>query len=334
MKIMKTKLMGIAAITALAFSVQAHEGQITIYVTDENGIGISNAQAVVQFENILPAGEGWGSGRPTEEKGITDTNGNWTISGNSTGGSASIRVSKDGYYYGSTEVIFTNVDSILNRWQPWNPTVNIVLKQKGIQMPMYARRVERMKIPVEDTPVGFDLMVGDWVGPYGKGQTPDFVFKFESKPEPEMPPREIRPFDVTLTLSFSNDGDGIQSVFTPPHSSSELRLPRQAPVEGYEPVLLKHQQTEAGQVPKIEFREDQNYFFRVRTKKDAQGNIISAMYGKISGDFNQEDGGFLVRGWLSFTYYLNPVPNNQDMEFNPKLNLSKNLKFMEGVSAP
>ena len=32
------------------------------------------------------------------------------------------------------------------------------------------------KIPVTNTPCGYDLMVGDWVVPYGKGKIGDFVF--------------------------------------------------------------------------------------------------------------------------------------------------------------
>lgn len=33
-------------------------------------------------------------------------------------------------------------------------------------------------------------------------------------------------------------------------------------------------------------------------------------------------------------YYLNPEPNLRNMEFDPKRNLMKNLKPLEGVDAP
>ncbi len=55
---------------------------------------------------------------------------------------------------------------------------------------------------------------------------------------------------------------------------------------------------------------------------DERGNIVSAHYGKIYGDFMQ------------FSYYLNPTPNDRNVEFDPKQNLLKNLKSDEGVSAP
>ena len=330
---MKQKSLGMMSIL-LAFGLYGQEAKVTVHVTDENGIAISNAQAVAQFQNALKPGEGQGTGRPTEVRGLTDTNGLCILTGNGTDGSVGIGILKDGYYYANAEVSFTNGDHILNRWLPWNPKVEVIIQKKGVQVPMYARKINEVKIPAEDQSVGFDLMVGDWVAPYGKGGTSDFLFKFESKPEPEVPPREIRPFDVTLTLTFSNDGDGIQSVFVPQRVHTGLRLPRQAPAGGYEPKLTKHQQTERGQVPHIEFRDDQNYFFRVRTKKDAQGNIVSALYGKIAGDFNQESGGAVARGWLSFAYYLNPEPNSRNMEFDPKQNLFKNLPPLERVTAP
>jgi hypothetical protein len=65
-----------------------------------------------------------------------------------------------------------------------------------------------------------------------------------------------------------------------------------------------------------------NYYFRVRTKLDENGNVVSARYGKIYGDFMQ------------FSYYLNPTPNDRNVEFDPKQNLITSLKFDEGVSQP
>jgi hypothetical protein len=63
---------------------------------------------------------------------------------------------------------------------------------------------------------------------------------------------------------------------------------------------------------------------------DASGNVTSALYGKIYGDFSQDIGNDAVR----FTYYLNPEPNSRNMEFDPKQNLFKNLPPLEQVTAP
>jgi hypothetical protein len=332
MKLVKTISINVALLLLFTVNLRANEGCVTIHVDDEGGLPIAKAKANVQFTVGIPGG-GLGNGKVVNVEGLTDTNGICVLTGNGDDAAVSAAVLKDGYYgAGGYRMEFTN--SLLGRWQPWNPTIEVVLQKKGVQVPMYARRVDEIKIPVEGKPVGFDLEIGDWVAPYGKGGTADLLFQLERMPEPEVPVREIQPFDVTLTVSFSNDGDGIQSVFVPPQVHSGLRLPRQAPTEGYESVLVKHQYKERGQRAHIEFREDQNYFFRVRTKRDAQGNIVSALYGKIYGDFNQDDGGFVGRGKLAFTYYLNPEPNSLNMEFDPSRNLSKNLKSLEGVSVP
>jgi hypothetical protein len=195
------------------------------------------------------------------------------------------------------------------------------------------------KVPDETKPVGFDLMVGDWVEPYGKGKISDFIFHFEIAPTTWITnfygniPRPRALNDWKRIITFSNDGDGIQTFEALRHG---LRSPRQAPLDGYEPSLTQHEYDEPYQ--KVEMRggkqqeetytrfypcyqKDRNYFFRVRTKKDANGNIVSALYGKIYGDFNNGNSGVETRKEINFTYYLNPEPNSRNMEFDSKQNL-------------
>jgi hypothetical protein len=327
MKLMKIISINAALFVFFVLNLRAYEGRVTIHIVGEDGLPIANARAGVQFTVATPGG-GLGNGNVVNIVGLTDTNGICVLSGNGDDASVGAAVLKDGYYgAGGYRIEFTN--SLLGRWQPWNPTIEVVLQKRGVQVPMYARRVGEIKVPVEGKPVGFDLAAGDWVAPYGKGGTADFLFNLERKPEPEVPVREIPPFNVTLTVSFSNNGDGIQSVFVPPQVHSGLRLPRQAPLDGYEPLLVKHRYKERGQPEHPDFRNDQNYFFRVRTKKDTQGNIVSALYGKIYGDFR---GG--IAGKLSFAYYLNPEPNSRNMEFDPKQNLFKELPLLQRVGEP
>ena len=52
-----------------------------------------------------------------------------------------------------------------------------------------------------------------------------------------------------------------------------------------------------------------NYYIRVRTVLDDDGNIVRAHYGKIYGDF------------MKWTHYLNPTPNDRNVEFDVKKNL-------------
>jgi hypothetical protein len=134
--------------------------------------------------------------------------------------------------------------------------------------------------------------------------------------------RDTKLFDATLTLSFSNEDDGIQSVLTDPNNGSELRLPRYSPADGYQPQLVKRTYLESADKSIVSgTREDQNYFFRVRTVKQ-NGKIVSALYGKILDDVSMD----VINSptaIVMFTYYLNPAPNSRNMEFDPAKNLFK-----------
>jgi len=214
------------------------------------------------------------------------------------------------------------------KWQPWNPTVEFVLKPIGVREPMYAKKTWNVFLPENNKPIGFDLEIGDWVAPDGKGITTDFIFTLERKFT-----SVTQDFSATLTLTFPNDGDGIQSVMSD-SSGSALRIPRFAPTNNYESKLILQMYREDGK-PRVGVlaNPDQNYFFRVRTKKDDRGNIVSALYGKIQGGIGW-DIFHSSTGQLIFSYYLNSKLNSQKTEFDPKQNLFKNLPPLERVSVP
>ncbi|MBC8462222.1 MAG: hypothetical protein H8D67_29995 [Deltaproteobacteria bacterium] len=185
---------------------------------------------------------------------------------------------------------------------------------------MYAKKVETV-IPVLDEPVGFDLERGDWVSPYGKGRAPDFVFSFSYS---QKPIRNQGNYEIEMTLGFDSPEDGIQDtyVFVEKWAAlSTLRLPYVAPQGGYESVYRWNMsRIDMQRERSPELRDDQNYIFRVRTKIDENGKIISANYGKIHGAI--ETGGYLQDlPRLKFLYYFNPEPNSQNLEFNPDKNL-------------
>jgi len=175
---------------------------------------------------------------------------------------------------------------------------------------MYAKWVN-LGMPAFDKPVGFDLTVGDWVAPYGKGQMTDIIFTGH------LEKRANGASDYTLTVSFPNRGDGIQELtLTPEEKTSELRSPQQAPADGYQPQWIQSNSPELEKRGATNHDENRSYFFRVRTVLDEYGNVKSALYGKIYGDF------------MDFTYYLNPAPNDRSIEF------AKNLFGGQHVNGP
>ena len=281
-----------------------HEWRATLKVVDEQGAPIAGANASIGY---------YTNSVGTSVDGLTDTNGIFSSSHRSYGGDLGFAIKKTGYYTTrqSYKVPFT-YDSAR-----WNPTQTIVLKKMGRPIPMYAKRIDS-EPPANGTPVGYDLIVGDWVGPYGKGINPDIIFTREYNR------KSLQDYDYKLTVSFPKKGDGIQECPVPYKNmeGSGLRSPHEAPTNGYQSQIVRLNISHPGQKVVFDYDENRVYLFRVRTAIDDLGNIVSARYGKIYGDFMQ------------FSYYFNPTPNSRNTEFDPKQNLMTNLKPTEGVSAP
>jgi hypothetical protein len=222
------------------------------------------------------------------------------------------------------EVSFTNIAS--GRLLPWNRVYEVELRRRVNPIAMFARdwsrRRDLLTMPLLGKPIGLDLMRSDWVAPYGSGQVSDFLLQLDIE-DSDLPksfydlfPRMGRYSNTTLTVSFPNDGDGIREIKGHPIKGSRLRLPRIAPDDGYATNLVcVTSYSESGDRNDMNV-DDQNYFFRVRTQKDAGGNVTNALYGKIHGQFE-----YFVIGKIQFAYYLTPPPNDRNVEFDPTKNL-------------
>jgi hypothetical protein len=234
----------------------------------------------------------------------------------------------EGFYWDrGARIRFTN--AIAGQWMPSNPVVDLRIKRKLNPIPLYARRISimRTKLPILDTTAGFDLTRAAWTSPHGEGAVADLLFKLSARTNGTT--RNGYPkYEAALEISFSSPYDGIQSLYATPLTGSVLRLPHHAPEEGYETNLLRRSFSRDDDRP-VKLREDQNYFFRIRTQTNEQGRIVSALYGKIHGDFE-----WAHTGEIGFTYYLNPTPNDRNLEFDPSRNLFTDLKRGEEVREP
>ena len=321
---------GIILTVRLAYS-GVSEATFTVLVKDEAQLPVTNATVGASFMRSKPIGSGAGAETHLHITGQTDTNGLYVFSG-ACNGVAYWSVAKEGYYKTySPPVIFSN--STAGRWLPWNNTYEAVLRKIENPIPMYAKRMRAREffIPVTNTPIGYDFVKGDWVMPYGNGETPDFIFRLDCIMG-ETRKSGIQMFNATLTLSFSNEGDGIQDVIDNPRAEGSIyRLPRYAPEYGYRSNWISSTLADNDSV-QCKYIEEQNFFFRVRTKKDLDGRIIAAHYGKIRGPLFYE---VMSNGTsLQMTYYFNPNPNDRNMEFDPDRNMIRDLRIGERVKEP
>ena len=190
-----------------------------------------------------------------------------------------------------------------------------------------------ISFPVKDEWLGYDFEAGDWVNPHGKGTTVDIRFRFHQEFKGwrynaqelqdlrkypynrDVSEQEFRlrmgKWDGELEVSFPGEKEGLfeESRFL---SYSRLKMPHQAPAEGYKPTIRFTASTSSPSTA----RENVGFFLRTRVKLDKMGNIISANYTKVMGDFY-----FDARGVVFFAYYFNPIPNDRNLEFDPKKNL-------------
>ncbi len=297
----------------------AYPWSITLKILDDDGKPVGCARIWVAYGNPKE-GQSIDPFQPNDWAiaGLTDTNGLFIAKHIDHSWSLGIQIQKAGYYsvFKSYELYkpgqFDDQTVAANR----NPKLTLNLKKIGQPIPMYAKQLNT-HVPDLDKPVGFDLMAGDWVGPYGKGINSDINFTghFDKHDDGES--------DFTLTVSFPSIGDGIQE-FTIPEAekTSALHSPHEAPKDGYKPQWVQFDNRKPNTKIKTNRDLNRNYFFRVRTLLDDKGNVVSANYGKIYGDF------------MTFSYYLNPASNDRNIEFNPAQNLVRNLKFDEEVKAP
>ncbi|QQL45546.1 hypothetical protein [Sulfuriroseicoccus oceanibius] len=222
--------------------------------------------------------------------------------------SAKTNAYKEGYY--SSGVTF--IPWLSPDFDPSEPLV-VKIKRKKNPIAMYAKNMSFGVTPGIKIPggvgekIGFDLQVGDWVKPYGEGVISDFIF------EKEGGFREVlgNDFSQKITITFSNEKDGLIPFEgpLPIHEAPKLRSDYEAPEEGYLSKWVQTTSRKSGEGFKTTRKHERNFYFRVRTKVDERGGFVSASYGKIYGDF------------MSFVYYLNPTPNDRNIEFDPNENL-------------
>jgi len=293
----------------------APNSKLTIFVVDETDKPIESAEIAMGFH---PPKSG------TKDfiiRGNTDGYGLFSASHKNMDSSISFSVKKLGYYDSHGGYGFSQKED--GKWTPWNPEVKVVLRKVVKPVPMYARELSKMEIPVIGKDVGFDLAEYAWLPPYGVGKRADYIFNLKRKYVDE------KNFDCKLTLRF-NKNDGIQEV-TDEYSvvvvnqyshHSTFKLTRYAPESGYKnELILPFRYTKDPSEIKS------NYVFRVRSK--VVGGKVTGMYGKIIGDIM-----FYPRGSntasILFKYYLNP-DYTTNLEFDPKRNLFTDLKSFEQV---
>jgi len=293
--------------------------KVTLRVIDEDSHPVAGAKVRFGFTGKYDVKE------IVYGEGLTNADGIYTGEGPTTS-QLGADITRDGYYLsGAAMPKFTDI--VDGRWQPWNASTETVLRRILRPIAMCAKRTW-VTVPEVDKLCGYDLEVGDWISPYGHGNTADLVMKLKR----EYKNRET--YDESLQISFSNSADGIQEAKLPTQwRGSQFNWPRYAPDSEYQPTLFVRVSRETRNAPtERSANQGKPYYFRVRTFV-RDGRIISALYGKMTEGFSLAPLASKTCD-VQLNYYLNPTPLDRNMEFDLKRNLLTGLKYDEQPRDP
>jgi hypothetical protein len=264
--------------------------------------------------------------------------------------SAFILVQKEGYY--SSHLPY--IDSSESHQRPRSRSLDITLRAIKNPRPLMAKRVHELSIPLENEWIGYDLKLGDWVEPHGKGQHADFLLRYNKEflglriseenlkrarelnstgPVPWTEEREKETYGrwtADFEIRFPGEDEGIQPVTGAEGyiGASKMKLPHQAPEEGYQRSMEWSEVTNFSK-GEIITNTIGGYFLRTRVVKRG-GKIVEAHYAKISlqdnNNFETKDRikppiQFNPKGKITFAYYFNPDANDRNLEFATEQNL-------------
>ncbi len=295
----------------------------------ETGMPLSGVKIEGSFLNYS---RGWGiAAKNNDVDAVTDVNGMATLSGNTEKGVGGYRICNNPGYYSVywIEVAFDRRSPLhLGRWQPGDIVSTARLDRVVNPIPLWVTKARRLRarenvVSFAETGdvVSYDLLKNEWLPPLGNGSVADIRFLCKRTvlgAEAYDYPTETRTnvfYRHDVEVGFSGVGNGMIEVVPPKQAGIKLRI---APESGYEPIYNCWESRVSRTERRDSFNEDRCFYFRIRTKLDEDGKIESAIYGKIYGDFKLLERG---DGSIVFGYYLNPTPNDRNLEWDMKHNL-------------
>lgn len=170
------------------------------------------------------------------------------------------------------------------------------------------------------------------MAPHGKGKSRDILFKFSKefggykfsgrdwenikRVNKDATEDEMKKFygkwDAKLSVGFSSNLEGIVEEKKGYLIYSKMKMPHQAPEEGYQ----SEKEYEQTSYEPSKFEEGVGFFIRTRVT-EVDGKIIKANYAKLGKDIKVN-----ARGEVAFTYYFNPTVNDRNLEYRRKSNLA------------
>ena len=332
---MKLTLMATFMVLNLSSLIAGSANVRVLVVDDEQNTPLANVDVVAYF-TINAGWRAWTeSSMPNKDYGVTDDHGQCRLSGKTNCGEVGCWIEKppSGYYrprrgWGHK---YTS-KSLLGTWQPENLVATIQLQRVEHPIPLFVKQffgggadyVNSDLFAKGNGRLEVDLVRGDWLPPVGNGVHADIIFTRLPHEDLGMGTningRIATSYRDSMAVEFPGKDNGLVEVTC---SDTAGLMIRNAPQDGYRSTYFCWK----GRMKDLQysghFNRGRNFAFRIRTQRDENGEISSAYYGKIYGDitFKKLFGKPLTVASVTFLYYLNPTPNDRNLEWDMKHNL-------------
>lgn len=264
---------------------------------------------------------------------VVDSTGRAQIQGQSnTGDAGATVVIADGYYCPAhCEGPRFKSKNFFGVWQPDNLVVTIKLQRVEHPIPLWVKNVQetgrkRDLFQEGNGRIQFDFLAGDWLPPVGKGKVADVEFvrlPHEDFGEGENDGIKANSYRNSMSVKFLGADNGLLEMSPEPYHKLKIRT---APESGYRPEYFCWKGRSKKLVRETSYDKDRCFCFRVRTRRNADGTIREAYYGKIYGDiiFGFKNNPFVPVATVQMLYYLNPTSLDRNLEWDRKTNLCPN----------
>lgn len=241
--------------------------------------------------------------------GHTDGDGLFVIEGKCTD-FIRCNIGKEGYYASEFKYVCykkgVSPAVVDGKWQPYGSASTIVLKQILNPISLVCNKgLKSFAIPAYEEWIGFDCLLFDFTPPYGQGKDSDFMLRFFLKN------KSREDYHMTMELSFTNNSFA-GAYMAPKDIFSDFDSIYKADTNAsFTSSFTFSYDKRPGTAPKKTSLGENHYLvFRTRTKKDVAGNLCSAHYGKVFGEWS-----FVGPGGMKIPFLVfNPTPNDTNLE--------------------
>lgn len=331
----------VCLVSAGAFADMAKVGAV---VVDEKSMAPIDGVTVKAWFQWDIGWRAWSESTPiVTDTRITDKNGFCRLEGKTNVGEVGVvaQMIPGKYYSCSSSGFEFKRKNLFGVWQPDNLVATIRLQRVEHPIPLFVKnaapKVSSGTFDGTNAVLRYDLVLGDWLPPEGKGEHADLEIRTKLTIDEVLRVGRTRKkvfFEFRNEVDFVGEGNGCREEMVAPTAGIKLRV---APDAGYTGKIVKcfgvRRKIVGPNVNQDCYSDsDPNrcYYFRIRSRFDDKGNLVEAYYGKIYSDFNfhgRWDFGF--RG-VDFLYYLNPTPLDRNLEWDMKTNLCQGVGKYEG----